>query len=536
MPRFLVYETAIHWIDTFRFLMGEVERGHRAPAPHQPRDRRRGCGLPRLRVRRRRDRPVRRQPRQRPRREQSAPHDGRDVARRLRGRAAARRRRAPVVEAASRRRARARLRRAATMRSSAAAAWRRCSATSSPISRTARRSRTAAASTSSTCACRRRRTGPHETGRRIAASPKKRCRSGAGTDAEPAATGRARPEGGEPCIDVTLLHPRPRRWRAALAFALVAPAAAQTVLKFSHTDQPGGLRQKAAELFGQKVEQYTQRPLQGAGLSGRPARQRSQGRGAAAARRHRLHGHRHRDVRDAHPDAEPDADALSRRDVRPGLEALRRLEVAEGAVRQGTGEGLPLPVVVRGGIPLDDDQGSAQLARRREGQEAAHVSQRDAALAARGDGLQHPDHAAARGVPRDPAGHRVGPGEPDRYDSRQQVLRSRAVRDADQPRLQPDPADDLREDVAEAVAGGPRGRHAARRRKPPTGAGKRGARGGGSPAQGHGEQGREDRASRTSRRSASRCSRRTPRPRRSTARTWKRCSPRPTPCASRTPK
>jgi tripartite ATP-independent transporter DctP family solute receptor len=48
-----------------------------------------------------------------------------------------------------------------------------------------------------------------------------------------------------------------RALAAAIAFALVAPAAAQTVLKFSHTDQPGGLRQKAAELFGQKVEQYT---------------------------------------------------------------------------------------------------------------------------------------------------------------------------------------------------------------------------------------------------------------------------------------
>jgi tripartite ATP-independent transporter DctP family solute receptor len=44
----------------------------------------------------------------------------------------------------------------------------------------------------------------------------------------------------------------------ALAGALSLPVAAQTVLKFSHTDQPGGLRQKAAELFGQKVEQYTQ--------------------------------------------------------------------------------------------------------------------------------------------------------------------------------------------------------------------------------------------------------------------------------------
>ena len=44
----------------------------------------------------------------------------------------------------------------------------------------------------------------------------------------------------------------------ALSFgALSASVAAQTVLKFSHTDQPGGARQKAAELFGQKIEQYT---------------------------------------------------------------------------------------------------------------------------------------------------------------------------------------------------------------------------------------------------------------------------------------
>ena len=37
-----------------------------------------------------------------------------------------------------------------------------------------------------------------------------------------------------------------------------APVQAQTVLKFSHTDQPGGVRQKAAEFFGQKVADYTQ--------------------------------------------------------------------------------------------------------------------------------------------------------------------------------------------------------------------------------------------------------------------------------------
>lgn len=43
-----------------------------------------------------------------------------------------------------------------------------------------------------------------------------------------------------------------------LGMGLANVAQAQTVLKFSHTDQPGGARQKAAELFGQKVEQYTQ--------------------------------------------------------------------------------------------------------------------------------------------------------------------------------------------------------------------------------------------------------------------------------------
>lgn len=43
----------------------------------------------------------------------------------------------------------------------------------------------------------------------------------------------------------------------AAALGWVGPANAQTMLKFSHTDQPGGLRQKAAELFGQRVDQYT---------------------------------------------------------------------------------------------------------------------------------------------------------------------------------------------------------------------------------------------------------------------------------------
>jgi TRAP-type C4-dicarboxylate transport system substrate-binding protein len=42
-----------------------------------------------------------------------------------------------------------------------------------------------------------------------------------------------------------------------LAFA-VPQAGAQKVLKFSHTDNPGGLRDEAAKTFAQKVEKYTQ--------------------------------------------------------------------------------------------------------------------------------------------------------------------------------------------------------------------------------------------------------------------------------------
>ncbi|MDP1991270.1 MAG: hypothetical protein Q8K00_09610, partial [Syntrophales bacterium] len=37
----------------------------------------------------------------------------------------------------------------------------------------------------------------------------------------------------------------------------VANVEAQTVLKFSHTDQQQGARQGAAEIFAKKVEQYT---------------------------------------------------------------------------------------------------------------------------------------------------------------------------------------------------------------------------------------------------------------------------------------
>lgn len=44
----------------------------------------------------------------------------------------------------------------------------------------------------------------------------------------------------------------------ALAAAFTLPAAAQTVLKFSHTDQQAGARQAAAQVFAKKVEELTQ--------------------------------------------------------------------------------------------------------------------------------------------------------------------------------------------------------------------------------------------------------------------------------------
>jgi len=44
----------------------------------------------------------------------------------------------------------------------------------------------------------------------------------------------------------------------AVAAAFALPAVAQTMLKFSHTDQQQGARQAAAQVFAKKVEEYTQ--------------------------------------------------------------------------------------------------------------------------------------------------------------------------------------------------------------------------------------------------------------------------------------
>jgi tripartite ATP-independent transporter DctP family solute receptor len=44
----------------------------------------------------------------------------------------------------------------------------------------------------------------------------------------------------------------------AATFAIASTAGAQTILKFSHTDQPGGARNAAALIFAKSVENYTQ--------------------------------------------------------------------------------------------------------------------------------------------------------------------------------------------------------------------------------------------------------------------------------------
>ena len=137
----------------------------------------------------------------------------------------------------------------------------------------------------------------------------------------------------------------------AAVLAFVPAAHAQTVLKFSHTDQPGGARQKAAELFAQKVEQYTQGRYK---VQVYPAGQLANdpkgveqlqlggidftvtGTGTYATHI---------------PDAEPDRASVPRRKLSARLEAVRRLEVDAGAVRQGSCEGIPLPVPLRGRLP-----------------------------------------------------------------------------------------------------------------------------------------------------------------------------------------
>ena len=232
--------------------------------------------------------------------------------------------------------------------------------------------------------------------------------------------------------------------------------AAQTVLKFSHTDQPGGLRQKAAELFAQKVEQYTQgrykvQVFPAAQLANDPkAVEQLQlggidftvtGTGTYATHIPTLNLMLMPYLVENYEQGwklYDDSKWLKAQFAKGPEKGFRYLSAFEAGFRSMT---------------TKDALGSPADAK---GKKLRTYPERDAALAAGGDGLLRADHAAARGVSRDPAGHRLRPGKPDRYDPRQQVLRSRPVRHADQARLQPDPAHRVGEDVAEADAGRPR--------------------------------------------------------------------------------
>ena len=137
-------------------------------------------------------------------------------------------------------------------------------------------------------------------------------------------------------------------------------AAAQTVLKFSHTDQQQGARQAAAAVReeGRGVHPG---PLQSAGLLLQPARQRSQEHRAARSSAASTSPSRHRFLCAAHRHPEPHHAAVHGRQLRAGLEVLRRIEMAAGPVRQGARQGLPLPRHLGSRLPLHDDQGPAQL-------------------------------------------------------------------------------------------------------------------------------------------------------------------------------
>jgi hypothetical protein len=113
----------------------------------------------------------------------------------------------------------------------------------------------------------------------------------------------------------------------ATATLLVAlPASAQTVLKFSHTDQQAGARHMAAQVFAKKVEEYTQgrykvKVFCCSQLGNDPKNIEQLQLGGidftvSATGSYAPHV----------PTPEPDHAALPGRELRPGLEVLRRIE------------------------------------------------------------------------------------------------------------------------------------------------------------------------------------------------------------------
>jgi hypothetical protein len=238
----------------------------------------------------------------------------------------------------------------------------------------------------------------------------------------------------------------------ALAAALALPATAQTVLKFSHTDQQAGARQAAAAVFAKKVEELTAGPLQGAGLLLQPARQRPEEHRAAGAGRHRLHGLGHRLLRAPRADlnltmlpflVEGYKQGWKLYDESKWLQEQFDKAPAKGFRFLATWEAGFRSMTTKGPLNSPDDAKGKKL--RTFPNEMMRWT-----LEAMGFNIQiMPLPEVYLAIQQ---GAVLRPGEPGRHHLLEQVLRGGAQRHADQPRVQPDPAGHQREDLAEAVA------------------------------------------------------------------------------------
>jgi TRAP-type C4-dicarboxylate transport system substrate-binding protein len=154
------------------------------------------------------------------------------------------------------------------------------------------------------------------------------------------------------------------RFSFALAAVAIASAThAQTVLKFSHTDQQQGARHAAAQVFARKVEDYTQgrykvqvfccsqlgndpKNIEQLTLGGIDFTVSATGSYAPHI-----------------PSLNLTMMPFIHRQLRAGLEVLRRFQVAQGAVCQGTSQGFSIPRHLGGRFSQHDHQGPTEWPR-----------------------------------------------------------------------------------------------------------------------------------------------------------------------------
>jgi hypothetical protein len=179
-----------------------------------------------------------------------------------------------------------------------------------------------------------------------------------------------------------------------------APAFAQTTLKFSHTDTPIGARQKAAELFAKKVEEYTQgRYKVQIFHSGQLAND------TKSLEQLQLGGLDFAVTGASTYAPHLKVAALPGGHLRAGLEALRRVQVGEGSVREARrDEKHPHPLDLGSGLSQLLHQAPLHRPRRHQGDQAARLQERHVPPTADRDGLESGRDAGDRSVSRHPAG------------------------------------------------------------------------------------------------------------------------------------